>query len=310
MASIPNSNPAPPPPVAAARDVAASLVEALGDRLREGIVIQGEAHSFHHRAAGLLLPGSAVESVRSFPRLAQALSAQPGRLGLMAIENSVAGALLTNYLLLEEHDLRIVAEVYLRISHAVLAPPGSGLEGVRTIESHPMALRQCRGFLRERPWLRPVESYDTAGAAAEVARAADPSRAAVAPAWCADAFGLVALASGAEDNPHNWTRFVLVSAPPANGHGEPAGFKTSVAFSLDHTAGSLAEVLTLLAARGCSLTKIQSLPVVGRPWEYRLFCDFTHEPSEGRPEALVGLARATRDLTYLGTYVLGQHHEP
>ena len=306
--------PAPPPhllpsapPHAAAAE---SLRDVLHDRLPAGVVIQGEPHSFHHRAAGLLLPGVDVEPARSFPRLAQALTDAPGRLGLMAIENSVAGALLTNYLLLEEHDLHVHAEVYLRVSHAVLAPTGTQLGDVRTVESHPMALRQCRGFLREHRGLRPVEVYDTAGAAAEVARAAARDRAAIAPLWCAEAFGLSVLAEAVEDNPHNWTRFVLVSAAPPGQHRGHGGRKTSVAFSLDHAAGSLAEVLTLLAARDCSLTKIQSLPVVGRPWEYRFFCDFLHAPTADRPPALGALGAATRDLTYLGTYAVGQHHQP
>ena len=303
--------PSSQPPGVPHRVVAARRLRGLlHERLRAGVVIQGELHSFHHRAAGLLLPGVDVEPARSFPSLAQSLTDAPGRLGLMAIENSVAGALLTNYLLLEEHDLRVLAEVYLRISHAVLAPAGVTLDAVRTVESHPMALRQSRGFLREHRGLRPVETYDTAGAAAEVARAAAPDRAALAPLWCAEAFGLSVLAEAVEDNPHNWTRFVLVSAAPPGGHRSCGGPKTSVAFSLDHTAGSLAEVLTLLAARGCSLTKIQSLPVVGRPWEYRFFCDFLHAPTAERPAASEALAEVTRDLTYLGTYAVGQHLEP
>lgn len=297
---------APPPTATPDADLASRLAERLG----AGVLIQGERHSFHDRAAELLLPGVTPVPQRSFPRLATALSAEPGQLGLMAIENSVAGALLTNYLLLEEHGLRILAETYLRISHTLLAPEGARLEAIRSVESHPMALRQCRAFLRERPDLRPVEAYDTASAAAAVATAGDPFRAALAPRWCAEAHGLHVLAEAVEDSPHNWTRFVLVHRPPAGADPAPEGAKTSVAFSLDHAAGSLAEVLTLLAGLGCSLTKLQSLPVVGRPWEYRFFCDFVHAPHRGAPAALGPLAAATHELTYLGTYAAGQHHEP
>ena len=282
----------------------------LADRLGAGVLIQGEPHSFHHRAATHLLPGVTIVPERSFPRLAQRLDDDAGQLGLMAIENSVAGALLTNYLLIEEHNLRVLDEVYLRISHAVLGVPGAQLDSLRTVESHPMALRQCRAFLRERPTLRPVEAYDTAGAAAEVARAGDTTRGAVGPVWCAAPLGLEVLAAAVEDNPHNWTRFVLLAKAPERAERLGVGEKTSVAFSLDHTAGSLAEVLTLLAALECSLTKIQSLPIVGRPWEYRFFCDFEHERCAGPPPALRALSAHTHDLTYLGTYAGGQHHQP
>ena len=294
----PASAPAPTP-------LSPPHARALAARVGAGVFIQGERHSFHHRAAGKLLPGCAIAPARTFAQLVAALEADPARLGLMAVENSVAGALLTNYLLLEEHHLAVLAETYLRISHCVLARPGATLGDVRTVESHPMALAQCRGLFRAHGHLVPTETFDTAGAARAVAEGDDATRAALAPAWCAAAYGLEVLAEAVEDNPHNWTRFVLV----AHADSPPGGDKTSVAFSLPHERGSLARALTALASTGASLTKIQSLPLVGKPWQYRFFADFVH-PACARPLlALEALGSRVADLIHLGTYAAGQHHQ-
>jgi len=255
-----------------------------------------------------LLPNRAIIPVRTFPELARRLDSDSTaeQEGLMAIENSVAGALLTNYLLLEEHALRIIGEVYLRISHNVVAIPGAEIVKLKTVESHPMALAQCRGWFASHRTLRAIEVYDTAGAASTIAKADDPLRAALAPHWCAEAFGLDVLAKAVEDSPHNWTRFVHVRA----GAQPSGGNKTSVAFSLAHKTGSLARVLTGLANAGSSLTKIQSLPIVGKPWSYRFFADFEHQPAESPTELLDVLRKASDDLVHLGTYSAGQHLEP
>lgn len=290
---------------AAASATSVASAEALG-----GVLIQGEHLSFHHRATMALLPGAEVVPVNGFPELAARLEATPGLRGLMAIENSVAGALLTNYLLIEEHALKIYGEVYLRVSHNVLGVAGARLDDLRRVESHPMALRQCRGLFRERADLTPVEAYDTAGSARRVAAAADRELAALAPIWCAEALGLEVLAKAVEDNPHNWTRFVLVR----HGHTESAGpanaKKCSVAFSVTHESGSLARALQLLADCGASLTKLQSLPEIGKPWKYRFFADYLLPAGKTDTQVLALLSTRVRDLTHLGTYSEGQHVDP
>ena len=277
---------------------------------RVEVLIQGERLSFHHRAAEALLPHAGAVPMPSFPALAARLEASPGTLGLMAIENSVAGALLTNYLLLEEHGLKIHGEVYLRISHNVLGVPGATLDALRRIESHPMALRQCRGLFRERGHLTPVEAYDTAGSAARVAEAGDPRVGAIAPIWCASELGLAVLAEAVEDNPHNWTRFVLVRHGYGVSEVAAAANKCSVAFSVAHESGTLARALQRLADLGTSLTKLQSLPIVGRPWEYRFFADFLLPPDADPEHVLAQIGAHTRDLIHLGTYPEGQHVDP
>jgi len=283
-----------------------SLHIHLANRLASGVLIQGEEHSFHHHAARALLKETPVVPVASFPELTLKLAESPQQLGLMAIENSVAGALLTNYLLLEEQHLTILGETYLRISHSVMAQPGTTIDDLKTIESHPMALAQCRGFFRAHRSIRPVETFDTAGSARMVMEAKDPTRGAIAPAWCAAPYGLEVLAKAVEDNPHNWTRFVLV----AHADSPVGGTKTSIAFSVMHRAGSLADVLGVLANEGVSLTKIQSLPLVGKPWKYRFFVDFVHAYCDEPTALLRTLAGHTKDLIHLGTYDEGQHNEP
>ncbi|MFK8057026.1 MAG: prephenate dehydratase [Saprospiraceae bacterium] len=283
-----------------------TLQSRLAERLSTGVLIQGEQHSFHHHAVRALLNDADVVPMASFPELTLKLAESPERLGLMAIENSVAGALLTNYMLLEEQHLTILGETYLRISHCVMAMPNTTLADLKTIESHPMALAQCRGFFRSNPTIRPIETFDTAGSARIVSEAKDASRAAIAPVWCAEAYGLDVLAKAVEDNPHNWTRFVLV----AHADSPLGGTKTSIAFSVKHRSGSLAEVLGVLAKEGVSLTKIQSLPLVGKPWEYRFFVDFVHPYCDAPTALLHALDVHTNDLIHLGTYDEGQHNEP
>ena len=283
-----------------------SLQSQLAERLSTGVLIQGEEHSFHHHASRTLLGDIPVVPVSSFPELTLKLTESPQQLGLMAIENSIAGALLTNYLLLEEQHLTILGETYLRISHTVMAPPGTSLADLKTLESHPMALAQCRGFFREHRNIKPIETFDTAGSARLVSKASDPSRGAIAPVWCAKPYGLTVLAKAVEDNPHNWTRFVLV----AHADSPVGGTKTSIAFSVMHRAGSLSDVLGVLAKEGVSLTKIQSLPLVGEPWKYRFFVDFVHAYCDAPTALLRTLAGHTKDLIHLGTYDEGKHNEP
>ena len=294
----PHATPAPPP-----RAPSASA---------GGVLIQGERFSFHYRAAADLLPGVEAIPVDSFPELTARLEADVPQLGLMAIENSVAGALLTNYLLIEEHGLQIHGEVYLRVSHNLLACPGATLSGLRRVESHPMALRQCRRLFRERTHLSPVEAYDTAGSAMRVAELGDPTLGALAPIWCAEALGLEVLAKAVEDNPHNWTRFVLVRHGSSNSPAPLPGaaVKSSVAFSVAHESGTLARALTRLADIGTSLTKLQSLPAIGSPWEYRFFADYLLPEGRTSEEVLSLLAECTLRLTHLGTYPVGQHVDP
>ncbi len=245
---------------------------------KQRIVIQGVAGAFHEIAARNFF-GSDIELVPalSFEALFQALNKPDvADAAILAIENSIAGSILGNYRLLLEHDMTIVGEMYLRIQQNLVALPGVSLSDVREVHSHPMALAQCATFFRQYPHIRLVESADTAESAAQIQRTQNRNIAAIASLLAAERYGLAVLAEGIETVTENYTRFLAIyrrkdAMSVANAD------KASISFTLKHETGSLARVLSLLADAGVNLTKIQSVPIVGRPWEYHFLLDFVAE---------------------------------
>ena len=266
------------------------------------IAIQGVRGAFHEIAARRFF-GERIELVPalSFPILFEK-TADAGQTdaAVLAIENSIAGSILGNYKLLENSDLVVVGEVYLRIQQNLLALPGVAIDQLREVHSHPMALAQCSEFFKKYPRIRLVESEDTAESAAHIVRHLAIHIGAIASTLAADIYGLNVLAPAIETVPENFTRFLAVrrrtDAAPI-----PHADKASVCFSAGHQPGSLAQILTLLATEGANLTKIQSAPLLGRPWEYRFFADFTAFP-DCIPEVLRLLDQKTTDLQVLGVY--------
>ena len=266
------------------------------------IAIQGVRGAFHEIAARRFF-GERIELVPalSFPILFEK-TADAGQTdaAVLAIENSIAGSILGNYKLLENSDLVVVGEVYLRIQQNLLALPGVAIDQLREVHSHPMALAQCSEFFKKYPRIRLVESEDTAESAAHIVRHRAIHIGAIASTLAADIYGLNVLAPAIETVPENFTRFLAVrrrtDAAPI-----PHADKASVCFSAGHQPGSLAQILTLLATEGANLTKIQSAPLLGRPWEYRFFADFTAFP-DCIPEVLRLLDQKTTDLQVLGVY--------
>jgi prephenate dehydratase len=219
---------------------------------------------------------------------------------VMAIENSIAGSILGNYMLLQQHNLQITGEVYLRIEQHLMALPGVGLEQIREVHSHPMALAQCRAFLDQHPWSL-VESADTAESAAWIAQKGLTSVAAIGSKLAAGLYGLDIVAPSIETNPANFTRFLALERRSA-ARAVPGANKASVSFSAPHQPGSLSAILTMLAADSANLTKIQSVPVPGKAWEYLFFIDFT-VPNPAILSATLRLLDAmTTDLRVLGIY--------
>jgi prephenate dehydratase len=273
------------------------------------IVIQGVPGAFHEIAARTFF-GSDIELVPalSFEALFQSLKkTDVADAAILAIENSIAGSILGNYRLLLEHDMVIAGEVYLRIQQNLLAWPGVALSDIREVHSHPMALAQCAVFFRQYPHIRLVESEDTAESAARIQRTQSRDTAAIASLLAAERYGLSMLAEGIETVPENYTRFLAIyrredAALVANAD------KVSLSFTLKHENGSLAQVLNLLALAGVNLTKIQSVPLTGRPWEYHFLLDFMLENS--RIELLINeLSRVVGDLRVLGKYMGGMKDE-
>ena len=279
------------------------------------VSIQGFQGSFHEVAARrffgaqpALLPCATFAAV-----VAHVVNGTAGA-GLMAMENSLAGSILPNYLLLERHAVRVTGEVYLPIHQHLLALPGTTLADVQAVHSHPMALRQCGEFLDGHPHWKLVETDDTGHSAQLLAEQRTPGVAVVAGAQAAEQFGLQILAPAIHDDPHNYTRF-LVLEHAARGQPDPLADKASLYFCAPHAPGSLAAVLARVAAHGLNLSKLQSGPRPGHArapagaWRYGFHADVEFEALGQLEALLLNLEAVTEELRVLGTYRRGSMAE-
>ncbi len=271
------------------------------------ISIQGYPGAFHEIAARRFFKTQAIDVVaaHTFEEVVEQVLLDNGcDLGLMAIENTLAGSLMPNYQLLDVHPLRITGEVYLRIQQNLLALPGSRVEDLREVYSHPIALAQCQAFFKAYPHIRLIEAADTALSARHVLESQDPRRGAVASTLAAELYELNIVAAGIETNKLNHTRFLVLEKGRYT--GQNTGDKVSMSFSVAHEAGSLFRVLAILSAYKINLTKIQSTPIVGCPWQYRFFVDFVATGDVSWQQALEGIEPITEDLKVLGVYEQGE----
>ncbi len=269
------------------------------------VAIQGERGSFSHEAALQLAGGSAVEvqfcalSAEVFERLVEGRA----EAAVIPIENSLAGSVLEHYDLLLANPVRIERELLLRIRHNLIAAPGVPLARVREVYSHPVALAQCRGFFAAHPGLRAMPYYDTAGAAAYAVTAGGPV-AAIASGQAAREHGGEVLLAGIEDHAENYTRFLLLgpdSGPRAA--GPAAANKVSLAFAVANLPGSLVGALEIFARHGLNLSRLESRPVPGSPWEYVFYADYQLDRQEEAEGALAQLAAHCSFVKELGRYV-------
>ena len=270
------------------------------------ITIQGQPGCFHETAARCSFPGEQVEILPcdSFDQQFARMAADPTLLGIAAIENTIAGSLLPNHELLQQSRARIIGEQKLRISHVLAALPGQTPDDIAEVRSHPIALMQCGDFLKAHPALKVVERDDTAGSAREIAEQRLRGTAAICGAGAAELYGLEILERGIETNKHNFTRFLLLAdRSRAAGFTDPARTnKASLVFSLPHTQGSLSKVLSLLSFYEINLSKIQSLPIIGREWEYRFYVDVTFDDPVRYRQAIEAARPLTSDFRILGEY--------
>jgi len=218
---------------------------------------------------------------------------------VIPIENSLAGSVAEHFDLLLAHDLFIQREFRLRIVHNLIAAPGTKLKDVRQALSHPVALDQCREFFRKHPSIEAVPFYDTAGSVKHVVEAGRRDAAGIAGRQAAGVYGGKTLAAGIEDDKQNFTRFFLLRRqrrimPRAN--------KTSIAFKVKNIAGALFKSLSVFALRDISLSKIESRPVKGRPWEYVFYLDFLRGDDEAARNALRHLGEVAEFVKVLGVY--------
>ena len=239
------------------------------------IAIQGLIGSFHDIAAHLYFEGEQVQLIccSTFEQVFDNIRQDPTCIGMLAIENTIAGSLLHNYELLRDSGTTIVGEHKLHISHCICCLPDDDWDTIQEVHSHPVALMQCRQFLAHHPQLKNVEAEDTAGSAKMISEGQHHGWAAICHAEAAKLYGLKVLEDHIEDNKHNFTRFLVVSNPNKADLLRPLteSNKASIVFSLPHEEGSLAHILAILSFYHINLTKIQSLPIIGREWEYLFY---------------------------------------
>jgi prephenate dehydratase len=242
----------------------------------------------------------------TFPELYAAVESGTATHALQPVENSLAGSVANAYELLFEHDLRIQAELIMRIRYALMAPAGTKMSDVKSVRSHPQSLAQCARYLKRRN-MQPVVWFDNAGSARDLADAPEPNVAAIAPPLAAELYGLEILEQGIEDEHFNYTRFFVL------GHGDPEPGeknKTSIVFALQDRAGALYESLGEFATRGINLTKIESRPRRNKPWQYYFYVDFEgHSKDPKCEEALMALLRRSAILKMLGSYPAAKQPE-
>ena len=219
---------------------------------------------------------------------------------IMAIENTVSGGLLPNFELLRKYDRKIKGEVFLRIQQNLMALPGQRIEDIREVRTHYMAINQTREFFKKCPWIRLVESEDTAKSAAEVAEQGLMGVGAVASTLAADLYGLDILAESIETYKQNFTRFLIFDDELSVNKEEIN--KASMCFTLPHAPGSLAHVLTILSFYGMNMTRIQSLPIPGQEWQYFFYVDIKFDDYVRYEQALAAVRPLMEDLNILGEY--------
>jgi prephenate dehydratase len=270
------------------------------------VAIQGVSGAYHEIAARQFFKEEEIEIVpcMTFRDLFQALANDPQLLGIVAIENTIAGSLLQNHNLVRESGCLVVGEHKLRISHSLCAYPGQSIPDIQEVHSHPIALMQCEEFLGEHHHIRVVESDDTALSAQEIAENKIMARAAICSSFAAEKYGLEVLASEIETNKRNFTRFLIVAEPElaqVMTRNIPVD-KASMVFTLPHEEGSLAKVLSILSFYHVNLTKIQSLPIIGREWEYQFYISLTFNNYERYRQALDAVRPLLKDFQLLGEY--------
>lgn len=283
----------------------------MENKQKTRVVIQGIQGAFHEIAARHYFESNNVEVVpaMTFKNLIEKASdSEVSDFAIMAIENTIAGSLLQNYILLKDSNLTVVGEVLLRIKHNLLALPGTQVEDLKEVHSHPMAILQCEEFFREHPHIRLVEADDTAASAMRVKEGGKKNIGAIASALAAEQIGLDVLAPEIETNHRNYTRFLVLERK--NGHKyKNHHIKVSVSFALAHEIGSLSSILNNLSKNHTNLTKIQSMPIIGKEWQYYFFVDFIINGRGDFDTIIADLKRDTSELKILGTYEKGEYYD-
>lgn len=279
--------------------------------MNRNVTIQGVEGCYHDAAARqyfeLNHPGDEVVTLPcdTFPAMMQKLEFDPSLIGIMAIENTIAGALLQNHELLRKSSLTIVGEQKMRITHMLAALPGQTLDDIVEVNSHPMALMQCEQYLLRHPHMKMTEAFDTAGSARMIAEKQLKGHAAICGRYAAELYGLNILDESIETNKRNFTRFLILADPLTAPELKPKDEmldKASIVFTLPHTQGALSKVLTILTFYEMNMSKIQSMPIIGREWEYRFYVDLTFDSYSRYMKAIDAVRPLITDFKTLGEY--------
>ena len=274
------------------------------------IAIQGIPGSFHDIAAHKFFPNEDIELIccDTFEEIFEHMHQDSGVIGMLAIENTIAGSLLHNYELLRDSGTTIVGEHKLRIKHNCVCLPEDDWDTLTEINSHPVALAQCHNFLKRHPQLKVVEADDTAKSAEIIRTKNIRGHAAICSKYAAELYGMKILEESIETNKHNFTRFLIVADTwrADDLRNRAQSNKATIVFSLPHNEGSLSQVLSIFSFYKINLTKIQSLPIIGREWEYLFYVDVIFSDYLRFSQSIDAISPLTRELKILGEYAEGE----
>ena len=276
------------------------------------IAIQGTLGSYHDIAAHKYFEGEQIELIccTTFEDVFKAIRKDSQVIGMLAIENTIAGSLLHNNELLRQSGTQIIGEHKLRISHCFVCLPEEDWSDITEVNSHPIALMQCREFLQQHPNIKVVEGEDTARSAEMIKEGDLKGHAAICSKVAAERYGMKILQESIETNKHNFTRFLIVADPwqvdELSRHHSVVINKASMVFTLPHTEGSLSQVLSILSFYNINLTKIQSLPIIGREWEYQFYVDVSFNDYLRYKQSITAITPLTKELKILGEYAEGK----
>lgn len=270
------------------------------------IAIQGGYGAFHEIAAHHFFENEEIEILprNTFRDMVSTLKGRQCDFGIMAIENSLAGSIIPNYNLIINSSMHITGEIYLRIKQNLVAMPGVQISDLKEVYSHPMAILQCQDFFDKHSHIRLIESMDTAMSAQEVAEMKDRELGAISSRMAANKYGLDIVSESIETNKKNYTRFLILAEngiviPPEEVN------KASIFFTVAHKFGSLSKILSILSYYEINLAKIQSMPIVGKEWEYMFFVDVEINDYDMYKRSLEAIGPFTPSIGILGEYRKG-----
>ena len=269
------------------------------------IAIQGEPGSFSHEAALRMEPQASIVPCAHSAEVFRLVEGGDVDAAVIPIENSLAGSVVEHFDLLFQCGVQIERESLLRIRHNLIGPPGSRVEEIRQVLSHPVALAQCRNFFSLHPLMTPSAFYDTAGSVKHITASQDRSAGAIASEQAAAAYGGQILAAGIEDNAANYTRFFLIRSQ-ARAQVDPGADKVSLAFTVRNQPGTLVAALQVFAEHDTNLCKVESRPVQGQPWQYVFYVDYQVKDQASTRAALTQLRSHCLQVKELGHYRAAQ----